>query len=272
MDGGARGQTQGRMRSLGVPGFIVLVIAYLALLKVSGLIIESGMSGDSGDLFTTEEVALRVLLPIGISVLFVYAVVGFLGWWRPVFKDDKPVQPWLIVVPIVLVLSILAAINYAGLAEKPVGFIIVLLAGALCVGFAEEGMFRGIGVTVFRTNGFTEGKVALWSSVVFGAAHLTNALTAGGAAIGQAIIVSFAGYFFYLVRRRSGGLVVGALLHGMFDFSLISGGVIEGKTYAGSIAGILCYLILGVILITRRHRIEPDGALGRVERSPAPAS
>ena len=133
-------------------------------------------------------------------------------------------------------------------------------------------MFRGIGVTVFRTNGFSQGKVALWSSVVFGAAHLTNALTAGGAAVGQAIIVSFAGYFFYLVRRRSGGLVVGVVLHGMFDFSLISGEVIEGKTYAGSIAGILCYVMLGIILVTRRHRIEPAAGTDEMDDGSLPAS
>ena len=86
-------------------------------------------------------------------------------------------------------------------------------------------MFRGIGVTTFRVNGFSEGRVALWSSVVFGAVHLTNALSTGGAAVAQAIAVSFAGYFFYLTRRVSGGLVVPAVLHGLFDFSILSGAV-----------------------------------------------
>jgi hypothetical protein len=43
---------------------------------------------------------------------------------------------------------------------------VLLLLGALMVGFAEEGMFRRIGVTTFRINGFSEGKVGLWSSCV----------------------------------------------------------------------------------------------------------
>ena len=150
----------------------------------------------------------------------------------------------------------MGAINWGGLAEKPAGFVLLLVLGALCVGFAEEGMFRGIGVTVFRTNEFSEGKVALWSSIVFGAAHLTNALTSGGAAVGQAVAVSFAGYFFYLVRRRSGGLVLGAVLHGMFDFSIFSGSVVEGESYPGSGAAILCYLVLGGVLLVRRRQIE----------------
>ena len=114
---------------------------------------------------------------------------------------------------------------------------LLLLLAALCVGFSEEGLFRGIGVTTLRANGLSEGKVALWSSVIFGAAHLVNALSAGGAAIGQAIAVSFAGYFFYLTRRVSGGLVVPAVVHGLFDFSILSGAVVEDSDVRGRAGG-----------------------------------
>lgn len=248
----------GSGRALGIPGFLALVVAYLAIIKLGGLVFATAIDdGGAGDLYTTQQLAFGLLAPIGLSLLFVYAVVGVLGWWRPVFVDERPVQRWVIVVPIVLVLSILAAINWGGLADKPAGFVLVLVLAAVCVGFAEEGMFRGLGVTVFRASGFPEAKVALWSSVVFGAAHLSNALTSGGAAVAQAIVVSFAGYFFYLVRRRTGGLIVGAVLHGMFDFSLLSGAIVKGQTYAGSAAAILAYVVLAVVLLARRHRIEP---------------
>lgn len=69
--------------------------------------------------------------------------------------------------------------------------------------------------------------------------------------------MTFAGYFFYLTRRMSRGLVIPAILHGMFDFSMISTTVVYGKTYAGALAAIAAYLILGVVLLVRRHRIEP---------------
>ena len=63
-------------------------------------------------------------------------------------------------------------------------------------------MFRGIGVTTLRAHGLTEGKVALWSSLIFGVVHLrTPSATARGHP--QALVVSFAGYFFYLTRRVS---------------------------------------------------------------------
>ena len=90
-------------------------------------------------------------------------------------RDDRPVRRWVRVVPIVFVVCIVLAIDYAALADKTVGYVLVLLVATQFVGWGEEGMFRGIGVTMLRTHGLTEGKVALWSSVIFGAVHLSNA-------------------------------------------------------------------------------------------------
>jgi uncharacterized protein len=232
------------------------VVVYLAIIKGVGALMEPGLDGFDGHFRTTEQVALALLVPIGLSVVFVYAVVAALGWWRPVFVDNRPVQRWVWIVPVIFALAIVAGIDYADLADKGIGFVALLLLGALCVGFAEEGMFRGIGVTAFREHGFSEAKVALWSSVVFGAVHLTNALSTGGTAVGQAIAVSFAGYFFYLTRRVSGGLAVPAVIHGLFDFSIVSGTVIDDQVYAGGLAAILAYPLVAIILVVRRHRIE----------------
>ncbi len=182
--------------------------------------------------------------------------------------DDRPVQRWVRIVPIIFGLAVVAGIDYADLADKGLGFVLLLLLAALCVGFAEEGMFRGIGVTAFRVDGLSEGRVALWSSAVFGAVHLTNALSTGGAAVAQAIAVSFAGYFFYLTRRVSGGLIVPAVIHGLFDFSILSGGVAGGATYAGGIAAILAYPVVAVILLVRRHRIELRAGSARRDSAP----
>lgn len=139
------------------------------------------------------------------------------------------------------------------------------------VGFAEAGLFRGIGVTTFRVNAFPEGKVALWFSVVFGAAHLTNAFSGNGSAVVQAIIVTFAGCFFYLTRRVSRGLILPAILHGMFDFSLVSTSVVQGEAYAGALAAIAAYIIIAIILLVRRHRIEPTAGTHPEPNRPAAA-
>ena len=120
-------------------------------------------------------------------------------------------------------------------------------------------MFRGLGVHVLRQNGLTEGRVALWYSVIFGLVHLSNAISTGGGAVGQAIAVSFAGYFFYLMRRASGTLIVGAVIHGLVDFSITTG-ELTGELYAGTVAALLAYPVVAAIVLAGRRRIEPRRA------------
>ena len=94
----------------------------------------------------------------------------------------------------------------------------------------------------------------------FGAVHISNALTGDvSKALPQAIAVSFAGYFFYLIRRVSGGNVLNSVIHGLFDFSILTGTAIalDQGAYLGSAAAIAAYLVVGILLIARRHRIEP---------------
>lgn len=78
--------------------------------------------------------------------------------------------------------------------------------------------------------------------------------------------MSFAGYFFYLTRRSSGGNALNSVLHGLFDFSLLSGTLIlvDQQAYVGSATAILAYLVIAVIVVVRRHRIEHE--------SPVPTS
>lgn len=169
---------------------------------------------------------------------------------------------------------IAVAIDYADLFDKDVGYILALLVACQFVGWGEEGMFRGIGVTTLRSHGLTEGRVALWSSVIFGAVHISNALTGDVAkALPQAIAVSFAGYFFYLIRRVSHGNVLNSVIHGLFDFSIITGTAIVADQggYAGTLAAIAAYLIVGGVLLARRHHIEPVRRSGP-GGSPGPAA
>ena len=185
-------------RRLSIPAFIAIVVVDLAILQGVGALGQAQLDGfEEGRFRTSEEVALGLLLPVGLSVAFVYAVVAALGWWRPVLVDDRPVQRRVWVVPVVFGIAVLLAIDYAAQAETGAGFVLLLLLAALCVGFGEEGMFRGIGVTTFRVNGFSEGRVALWSSAVG-----------------------------------------------------------EDETYAGSLAAILAYPLVGGILLAWRRRIE----------------
>ncbi|WP_109507719.1 CPBP family intramembrane glutamic endopeptidase [Nocardioides speluncae] len=245
--------------------FAVIVISYLAIIKGVGYV--AGQIWDVNDgIYTTQDVVVGMWLPLGAALVFTYAVVAVLRWWDPVLRERHPVQRWVWAVPIIFAVCIGLAIDYADLADKGLGYILALLVATQFVGWGEEGMFRGIGVTTLRSHGLTEGKVAMWSSVIFGAVHISNALTGDiSKALPQAIAVSFAGYFFYLIRRVSGGNVLNSVLHGLFDFSILSATAIavDQGGYLGSMAAILAYLIVGTLLIVRRRSIEPAPALAK---------
>lgn len=246
-------------RDLPVGAFIGIVVGYLVLLKAIGIGMLFAGDVDDGRFLTIRQVVLGLVVPIGATLVYALVVAGLLGWWRPVFRDDRPVRRWVWIVPITFALAIAAGINYGELADKGIGFTLALLLGTQCVGWAEETMFRGIGVTTFRRNGYSEHRVALWSSIVFGLVHLSNLLGGGAGAIGQAVIVSFAGYFFYLVRRVSHSNAVNSILHGLFDFMILTGTAIipvGEPAYSGVAVAVLVYLVLGIVLLIRRHHIE----------------
>ncbi|MFI8974906.1 type II CAAX prenyl endopeptidase Rce1 family protein [Nocardia asteroides] len=244
-------------RRLSYPLFAAVVVVYLAIIQLGGLLM-TALTGEEGFL-STRAVFFGLIIPLGVALAFTYGVIAYLGWLRPVLHDDHPTQPWVRVVPIVFIVAIVFGINYSALADKGLVYVLVLLLATQFVGWGEEGMFRGIGVLVLRDHGLSEGRVALWSSVIFGAVHLTNGITHGASALPQAIMVSFAGYFFYLTRRVSRGNAVNSVLHGLFDFTLISGTMIlaEQTLYAGTLLPILVYPVLAIILLVKRHSIEP---------------
>lgn len=251
-------QRAGSARRLPLWGFFVLLIAYLAVVQVLGVLLTRGLDVQYAAPTTIAELWRGIAVPVGASLLLVVAAITALGWWRPVLIEENPVRGWVVVVPVVQLVAILLATNYGGLAERGLGFTLLLLLSTLLVGFGEELMFRGIGVTVFRRNGFSEGKVALWSSVIFGLAHATNLINTGFGALAQVLLAAVSGYFFYLVRRRGGGVLLPAVVHGLWDFSLLSGAVVPGESYLGVVASVLAIIVLAVVLVVRRDRIHDD--------------
>ncbi len=236
----------------------MIVVVYLVIIQFGGRLV--GGWGDEEDILTTRGVVFTMLIPLGLALAFTYAVIAVLGWWHPVLRDDRPVSRWLWVVPGVLLVVIVVGIDYGALADKGWAFVIVLLIATQFVGWGEEGMFRGIGVTVLRDHGLRERRVALWSSLIFGLVHLTNVFSHGASAIAQAVVVSLAGYFLYLTRRVSRSNVLNSVLHGLFDFALLSGTVIliDQQAYPGVFAPILAYVVLAAVLLIKRRDIEPS--------------
>ncbi|GLZ38828.1 CPBP family intramembrane glutamic endopeptidase [Actinokineospora sp. NBRC 105648] len=252
-------------RRLSIWPFIAVVVVYLGIVQGLGAFLTRDIDVRYAAPTTADELWRSITVPVGASLLFVVVVVAALRWWRPVLVDDRPVRGWVIALAVIMAVAALLGVNYSGLADRGTGFALLLGLTMLMVGFAEEAMFRGVGLTVFRTNGFSEGRAALWSSVVFGLAHATNLISAGPKAFVQVLVTAVAGYVFYLIRRRSGGLLVPAVLHGLWDFSLLSGAVVPGRTYAGSVIVVIGLVVLIVVVLVRRGHVEPEAG----DRSPA---
>jgi uncharacterized protein len=245
------------MRKLRVWAFVVLAIVYLAILQGLVRVLTPDLAVGYARFTSVAEIVRALLMPFAVSVLFVVAVVTALGWWGPVLRDHRPVRRWVWVVPILMGVAVLGGINYRELVGKGAGFTLLLLLGALLVGCSEEGMYRGIGVTTFRVNGYSEGKVALWSSVLFGLSHATNFFSVGRIAFLQVLAAAVAGYLLYLIRRLGGGLMLPVMVHGLRDFGLFTSRLGEdGAVYAGTGLFVLADLVIVVILLVRRRQIE----------------
>jgi membrane protease YdiL (CAAX protease family) len=156
-------------------------------------------------------------VPLAGSLLFTCAAITVCRWWRPVLYDDRPVQRWVWVVPLAFVCASLVGIDVVRLHEVPAAGVALLVATQL-VGWSEELMFRGFVVVALRRRDLREGQVAVWSSVLFGAAHLSGLAFGSVLSVPQAVLVGVAGYYFYLTRRVSGSLFFSAVVHGTFDF------------------------------------------------------
>jgi membrane protease YdiL (CAAX protease family) len=235
----------------------VVAVVYVAIIQGAGLLVGVD-TGDSDSQFpTTESIVRNALIPIGLSIVYGVAIATWLGWWGEIVRDDRPVAPWVRRVPLTMLVAAIISINYAHLADQTVGLVLCLVALGVFVGFGEELMFRGIGVVAFRRAGFAEGRVALWSSLVFGLVHVSNAIGQGPQAFAQAAVVSTSGYLFYLGRRAGGTILLAMLVHGLWDVSLISSLVgPDVKAYFGMLVVILAQVFLIVVLVRRRHRIE----------------
>ena len=166
-------------------------------------------------------------------------------------------QRWVRIVPIALLLAAVVGASWGNLFDQKADLVLTLVVLVLIVGFTEELMFRGVGLVTFRRMGLTEARVALYSSVAFGAVHLSNALGTGTSAIFQAIAVSFTGYMLYLTRRWAGAIWLAMPVHSSQDFAILSGQVgVDPEASPLALIVVVTMIGLAILLWHRRDRIE----------------
>lgn len=242
-------------RRLPIWGFLLLVVGYLlAIQLIPRLTTPEGAK--YGAFTDIPQVVGGLWVTVGVGTVIGVVAVSVLGWWRPAMVDDRRLPRWTWVFPIVLVVAILAGTSYGNLSAKGASYTLMLLVGCLFIGVSEELMFRGIGITAFRQAGFSEGKVALWTSVVFGLAHGTNIFTEGVGAIPQVVITAVAGYFFYVTRRTSGLLIVSMIVHGLWDFGLFTN-TLSTPPSNGAVVFILADVVLAIVAFVTIRKVFP---------------
>lgn len=254
-------------RALPIWAYLLLIVGYLAAIQLIPWL--TAPAGDAYASFPTMESVVRGLwVTVGLGTLIGLVAVAVLGWWRPVFIDDRRLPRWVWLFPVVMLVAIFAGISYGNLADKGLTYTLLLLVGCLFIGVSEELMFRGIGVTAFRRAGFTEGRVALWTCVLFGLAHATNLFSEGISALTQVLITAVAGYFFYLIRRVSGMLIVSMVVHGLWDFGLFTN-TLSTPPGLGVVAFILADIVLAIVALVTIRKVFPRRA---ATAAPAPAA
>lgn len=201
------------------------------------------------------------ILAEAVLALVVVLPIALLKWWpevgltrgvngRGVLLCLLPAL--LIVGPALLVLPVVA-----GSAS-----VLVVIAGitlSLLVGFAEEGMFRGVLVSCLLPRGVWPA--VLISTLCFAGVHLGNLLSGAswGYVAGQLILTMGMGVLFAALRLRTGSLWPGILLHASRDvIGLIVLGMNPAAFRATPSAAsyvtnlIFCFIFLSIAFILLR--------------------
>ena len=176
---------------------------------------------------TTDSIINGIVVPLAISSLVLIVVTTWLGWWRPVLRDspDGPARPprWMMAVPILVVVATLIGIDYGNLGDMGATMILWLAIGTALVGFSEEITYRGLAVVGFR-GGYSEVRVWLFASLLFGLLHGVNVILGQGAVltVRQVIFAFVLGSVFYAIRRITGTIVPVMIIHALWDFGSFS--------------------------------------------------
>lgn len=227
---------QGRRR-LGWFGVIVLIPAFVLIPAV----VDSVAHGTFDNYFPdTSRVA--GLLPGRITELvIIVAVISVLRWWDVVLHERLRARPWVwiaVVVPLGMSLGFTDWGNVSESLTLSLGVLVI----SLLIGTSEELLFRGVVLTSMRDRYGREWLAALITTLLFAVSHFPGGLP-------NVLSTVVTGFLFYWMRRVSGGIVVPALVHSVYDFAVYSSYL--GPTPAATDSlSLSMFLVGGVVSLT----------------------
>ena len=224
-------------RRLSWPKLVALLVAFALVPAFFSVLV---VHGDGIDAFPDVESVVRAEIADTLVMLAIACLaIWRLGWWRLVLRERRRTRRWVWVVPIALVATSLATVDYSRLRDAGLGVTVALLLATLLIGTAEELMFRGVVLQALRDRR-REGVAAILTALLFGAFHLVAGPLAG-------ISSAIGGYLYYASRRVSGGLLVPIVLHALWDFSVLSH--VASSNAAESASGPLILFLVSVALL-----------------------
>jgi len=204
----------------------VLYAALVAVVWKVNRVDYTGLAASPGS------VVRGIVVPIGLGSLLLVVAVTLLGWWRPVLFDDAASGPrWAIVVPILFGVAAVVGVATIGWRTPGARTVPLLAVGTLLVGFAEEVATRGVLVVGAREAGWSPVWVFALSTGLFALLHGLNAFF--GQPVRQTLVqigmAALAGCAFYVTRLSTGTLLVGIVLHALWDLGTL-GSQATGRT------------------------------------------
>lgn len=219
----------------------------------------AAVGADYTDLVGRDVVLERIVLPEVLGAVFMVSVLTWLGWWRPVMREDRPGGPrWTMWVLLPFLAGFIGVLllttDWSQI--SPVHLTFIAIAAAL-VGFNEEALTRGVAVVGLRGSTNREHWVWFVSTAMFGLMHVPNGFFGIGLSGGitQMVFTFLLGSGLYLLRRVTGTIVVPMIVHALWDFASFSHSVPgAGTPLLATLFQFLTYLIaLIMVLVLLRH-------------------
>lgn len=210
-----------------------LLILALWLLLTSGLILPHGAQKNA---FVAQSATETIQLPWLAAAILVIGVAWSSDRRRMGLIAPEPMASLRLVwLPLLYACAMFAV----GLALGPIatGAMLILLMNMLLVGLSEELMFRSILFQGMLTR-CRIWPAALLTSLLFGAIHTLNVFTTGdlNGATMQAVTAFMQGLAYLAIRIRTGSMWPMAIVHGLWDFSLLQTALARPADHAAHLA------------------------------------
>jgi len=201
-----------------------------------------------------ETARLWYAAPTLLGCLFLVIAISILGWWRIVLFDKIKSGPsWAWLLPLTMMILIILRLVHLKTENISDDFWLWSILGAIGVGLGEEMITRGSMIVALRTQ-FTEGKVWLFSTLLFSAIHIPNAFfgVPFTSMLFQLVITFIMGSALYVMRRLSGTLLLPIILHGLWDSSIF---LTQSSGLENSLLDLIIYpiAIICVIPVIKRN-------------------